>query len=239
MVDDFDPGGEPCFVSEDEHFPGGAARVRYTHRQMKILGKASSINVRKVLWTCAEIGLPYEREDWGSGFRTTDSEEFRALNPNALVPVLIDEELVLWESNTICRYLASKHQRADLLPQEARERARVEKWMDWQATELNTSWRYAFTALVRRSPQHTDRSAIEASVRSWNANIGIIEAQLDKTGACLAGPAFTVADVVIGLSINRWLMTPMERPAFPAVHAYFDRLATRPGFAEHVKNGMP
>lgn len=206
---------------------------------MKILGKASSINVRKVLWTCAEISVPYEREDWGSGFQTTDTQAFRALNPNALIPVLIEDDFVLWESNTICRYLASKHGREDLLPQAPRERALVEKWMDWQATELNTSWRYAFTALVRKSPSHTDRAAIDASVASWNAHVGIIEGQLRKTGAFVAGNTFTLADVVIGLSINRWLMTPMERPALPAVQAYFEGLAARPGFAEHVRNGLP
>ena len=206
---------------------------------MKILGKASSINVRKVLWTCTEIGLAYEREDWGSGFRSTDTDPFRALNPNALVPVLIDDDLVLWESNTICRYLAAKHEREDLLPRAPRERALVEKWMDWQATELNTSWRYAFMGLVRKSPLHTDPVALEAGVASWNAQIGILENQLRRTGAFVVGPSFTLADVVIGLSVNRCLMTPMRRPEMPEVHAYFERLASRPGFAEHVRNGLP
>ncbi|MEG1116955.1 MAG: glutathione S-transferase N-terminal domain-containing protein, partial [Janthinobacterium sp.] len=75
---------------------------------LKILGKAASINVRKVLWTCEELDLPYEREDWGSGFRSTDDPAFLALNPNAMVPVLVDGDLVLWESNTICRYLCAQ-----------------------------------------------------------------------------------------------------------------------------------
>ncbi len=89
-------------------------------------------------------GVSYEREDWGSGFASTQSPEFLQLNPNAQVPVLIDEAGVLWESNTICRYLAGKHQNTDLLPTEPAARARVEQWMDWQATELNPSWGYAF-----------------------------------------------------------------------------------------------
>jgi glutathione S-transferase len=206
---------------------------------LKILGKATSINVRKVLWTCAETATPYDREDWGSGYQPTDSEAFRKLNPNGLVPVIVDDHLVLWESNTICRYLANKHERTDLLPQSAPERALVEMWMDWQATELNHSWRYAFLALVRRSPQHADQSAIEASIGSWNAHIGMIESQLVRTGAFVAGAWFTLADVVIGLSINRWLMTPMDRPDLPAVRAYFERLHSRRGFAEHVANGIP
>ncbi len=92
---------------------------------LKILGKSSSINVRKVLWLCAEIDLPYEHEQWGSGFRTTDTAEFKALNPNATVPVIVDGDFVLWESNAICRYLAARQQRVDLLPAGGPGRARV------------------------------------------------------------------------------------------------------------------
>ena len=114
---------------------------------LKILGRTSSINVRKVLWTCAELSRDFEREDWGSGFRPTQDPAFLALNPNALVPVLIENEgdgdFVLWESNTICRYLAAKAARDDLLPASPRDRAEVERWMDWQAGELNNAWRYA------------------------------------------------------------------------------------------------
>ncbi|WP_415870849.1 hypothetical protein [Aeromonas caviae] len=54
---------------------------------LRILGKASSINVRKVLWTCAELTLPFELEEWGSGFKSTDTPAFLALNPNAMVPM--------------------------------------------------------------------------------------------------------------------------------------------------------
>ena len=81
---------------------------------LKLLGKASSINVRKVLWTSHELALPPTREDWGSGFRSTQIPEFLALNPNGLEPVLIDGDRVLWESNTICRYLAGREGRQDL-----------------------------------------------------------------------------------------------------------------------------
>ena len=108
----------------------------------RILGKASSINVRKVAWTCAELGLAFEREDWGSGFRSTDDPAFIALNPNALVPILIDGDFVLWESNSIIRYLANQYG-SWLYPASPRARARVDQWMDWQATDLNRSWTYA------------------------------------------------------------------------------------------------
>ncbi|PTT61248.1 glutathione S-transferase, partial [Pseudomonas sp. HMWF007] len=123
---------------------------------LRILGKASSINVRKVLWTCAELQLPFDREDWGSGFQATHTPEFLALNPCAMVPVIQDGDFTLWESNTIIRYLVANYPGADLYPTEPRARARVDQWIDWQASELNRSWAYAFTSLVRRSPDYQD-----------------------------------------------------------------------------------
>jgi glutathione S-transferase len=207
---------------------------------LRILGKASSINVRKVLWTCREIGLAPEREDRGSGFAPTDTPEFLALNPNGLVPVLLDEQGALWESNAICRYLAARHGRGDLLPAEPRARAGVEQWMDWQATDLNAAWRYAFMALVRRDPAFQDPAQVAAGTRGWNRMIGILDRRLAATGAFAAGADFTLADVVLGLSVNRWRMTPLaERPDYPAIAAYHARLRKRAGYREHGDNGIP
>ena len=206
---------------------------------LRILGKSSSINVRKVLWTCVELDLPSEQEEWGSGARLTHTPEFTALNPNAMVPVLCDGELVLWESNTICRYLAHRAGRTDLLPHDAPRRAHVEQWMDWQATELNNSWRYAFMGLVRASPRHADPAAIAASVSEFHRHMAMLDAQLDRTGAYVTGDVFTLADVVLGLSTHRWRALPIERPLLPAVEAYYQRLGERPGFQRHVCNGHP
>ena len=121
------------------HGPG-VRLVAATLTRMKLLGRLASINVRKVLWAAAQLGLELDREDWGPGFRSPKEPEYLALNPNGLIPVLIDGDFVLWESNTICRYLASKHAATALLPTEPQARARVEQWMDWQAGELNNSW---------------------------------------------------------------------------------------------------
>ena len=206
---------------------------------LKLLGNSSSINVRKVLWLCGELDLHYEHEQWGTGARPTATPEFLALNPNAKVPVIVDGSLVLWESNTICRYLAGKHGRSDLLPADPAARAGVEQWMDWQATELNNAWRYAFKALARKSQAHVDPLAIAASVADWNRHMHILDAQLERTGAYAAGSTFTLADIVLGLSTNRWLMTPMERPYLPAVQAYLERLSERPVFLLHGRNGTP
>lgn len=206
---------------------------------IRILGKASSINVRKVLWACEEIGLTYVREDWGSGFRDTSIPEFLKLNPNGLVPVVEMDGLVLWESNTILRYLASISGRDDLLPIDAGARAHVEKWMDWQASDFNSAWRYAFQALVRKNAGFADPVEIAASLSAWSRHMGILEGEV-ATRRYIAGETFSLADIPIGLSVNRWFETPVPvREDFPAVEAYFERLSTRPAFIKHGRNGVP
>jgi glutathione S-transferase len=201
---------------------------------LKILGKAASINVRKVLWTCDELDLPFAREDWGAGFQSTSDPAFVARNPNAMVPVLVDRDFVLWESNAICRYLARQYGGCTLLPAIAQQSALVEQWMDWQATEFNNAWRYPFMALVRNSPAHQDRAQIDAGVANWDRHVGILEQHLAQGTAYVAGDTFTLADIVIGLSLGRWRLAPITRPDFPAVDAYCARLAERAGFRNYA-----
>ncbi|CAI8766037.1 glutathione S-transferase [Pseudomonas sp. IT-347P] len=206
---------------------------------LQVLGKASSINVRKVLWTCAELQIDFEREDWGSGFRDTNTCEFTALNPNAMVPVINDEGFVLWESNTIIRYLANRDNALHLYPSAAQPRARIDQWIDWQATDLNKSWGYAFMSLVRKSAVHQDADALQQGCHQWAAHMAILERQLQKTGAYVSGDEFSLADIPIGLSVNRWFETPLAHPDLPAVSAYYDRLNGRPGFRLYGRNGTP
>lgn len=206
---------------------------------LKILGKAASINVRKVLWTCEELGIEYDREDWGAGFQSTSQAEFLALNPNAMVPVIVDGDFVLWESNTICRYLCNKAGATGLLPVDLHARAQVEQWMDWQATEFNNAWRYAFSSLVRHSPAHQDPVQLQAGIDNWNRHIGILDGQLSRTGRYVTGNTLSLADIVLGLSVQRWVAAPMEKPRFPAIAEYCGRLGERPGFRAYGLNGGP
>ncbi|OZI77915.1 glutathione S-transferase family protein [Bordetella genomosp. 12] len=202
---------------------------------MRILGKTSSINVRKVLWTCDELGLRPVREDWGAGRRALDEPAFLALNPNAQVPVLVDDDFVLWESNSILRYLANRYAGGWLYPAAPRARARVDQWMDWQATDLNTAWRYAYLGLRRRAPAYQDGAQIQASCLAWSRAMGVLEARLGQTAAYVAGPDFSLADIVIGLSVLRWRVTDFDKPALPAIDAYCLRLAARPGFIAYAE----
>ncbi len=204
---------------------------------IEILGAPRSINVRKVLWLCEELRLAHQCRVPGVDAHALDSAAFRALNPNGTMPVIVDGDFVLWESNTICRYLTGRESRADLLPTSPRERARVEQWLDWQATDLNGAWRYAFLALKRRSPAHRDAMRIAESVADWNRRMQLLDAQLATTGGHVAREAFSLADIVIGLSVQRWWATPMDKPRLDAVGAYRERLMSRAGFARHGVDG--
>jgi glutathione S-transferase len=198
---------------------------------LRVLGRPTSINVRKVLWTCAELDLPFEHV-------ATDTA-LLARNPNAMVPVIQDGDFVLWESNAICRYLAGKLPRSTLLPQDPFLRGQVEQWMDWQATELNNSWRYAFLALVRRNPDYTQARDIAESLASWHRHMKMLDEHFAQGGQFITGEFFTLADVVLGLSVHRWLVSPIDRPPFDAVHGYYQRLSVRPAFRAHVDMNVP
>jgi glutathione S-transferase len=190
-----------------------------------------------VAWTAALLDIELDREDWGAGFRSPQEADYLARNPNGLIPVLIDGDFSLWESNSICRYLAAKHGATALLPGDPQARAKVEQWMDWQAGELNNSWRTAFMALVRGQPATPE--AIDAGVASWNKHMAVLDAHLAKTGAYVCGDTLTLADVVLGLSTQRWMNAPITHAKLPAVQAYQQRLSAQPGFAAFVGNGMP
>src|ERR1700748_3413035 len=83
----------------------GQTPLNKPRREMlQLFGKSTSINVRKVLWTCHEIGIEMDQREFGSGFESTGTPEFLAMNLNAMVPVIKDGDFVLWESNSICRY---------------------------------------------------------------------------------------------------------------------------------------
>lgn len=193
---------------------------------VKVLGRVTSINVRKVLWALDELGVGYEREEWGIPLRDPRAPEFLALNPNGLVPVLVEGDFVLWESNAIARYLAARHH--GLLPRDLQTRALVDQWVSWQGGELSVHWSYAVNALLRRNPAFADEKRIAESLAQWTRRLDILEAHLrDRT--FMVGEAFSIADIVIGVSSHRWYSTPVEgRKAYPAIEAHYRQMQARP-----------
>lgn len=207
---------------------------------LKIYGRANSINVRKVLWTADEIGIPFEREDWGRAFRPLTDPQFLAINPFGLIPAIDDDGFVLSESHAIIRYLAASRSAEHLLPRDPKQRAIIESWMDWQGTEVSSAHRAAVLSRVFNIALPGGQEVVDASLREWPKRMAVIEARLRKTGAYIAGAKFTLADVCIGLTVNRWFGTPTgEKPDFPAMTDYYDLLAERPAYQRHGRNGIP
>ncbi|MER9228788.1 glutathione S-transferase [Mesorhizobium sp. M0664] len=204
---------------------------------LRIYGYAGSINVRKVLWACAELDLAFEPEDWGGSHRSISEPLFRALNPVAMVPVIDDAGTIVWESNAIIRYLAASRDRYDLLPGDPAARARVEMWMDWQVSDFNNSWRVAFQGLVRKNPEHQDPAEIERSIAAFSRMVAIVDGELAKSGGFICGPDFTLADIPIGLSVHRWRSLPGEKPQLDHIELYYDCLCERAGFRKHGRDG--
>lgn len=203
---------------------------------LRVLGRVTSINVRKVLWTLDELELRYEREDWGLPLRDPKVPEFLALNPNGQVPVLIEGEFVLWESNAIISYLATKH--GALVPMDLDGRALVEQWLFWQLGELNPQWGYAVNALLRRNPAFNDTTRLADSISGWTAMLEILDRHLSGR-RYMVGEAFSIADIAIALSSHRWFSVPIERPALPAVTAHYEMAKTRPAGARWMSAETP
>jgi glutathione S-transferase len=208
---------------------------------LRVLGRTNSFNVRKVLWLCAELGIPYEREDYGRGFRPTSTPEFLRLNPAAQIPVVIDGDLVMRESNAIIRYLGAKYGATQLYPTDLATRFRVEQWMDWVAYDLTHAMRGAFLGGQLQEAPWNNEWFVQQGRKDFTHCIGLVEAELAQQGGpYILGEAFTLADIPLGLVVNRWFCVQgFAKPVFPAVAAYYETLSQRPAYRLHGRNGMP
>ncbi len=208
---------------------------------IRILGRANSFNVRKVLWTCDELGIPFQREDWGRGFRPTSDPEFLHLNPIGLVPAVVDGDVVLRESNAIVRYLASKYAPdSPLYPKDLVARARVEQWMDWANYETSISLRGAFLGGMLNEPPWNHPWFVERGRAQITKEVGQLEEHFRAGGPYVTGDTFTLGDVPVGLAVNRWFhLKGFDKPEYPAVAAYYATLSERAPFMAHVRNGYP
>lgn len=202
---------------------------------LTIYGRTNSVNVQKVLWCLAELALPYTRIDAGLEHGKNTEPWYLALNPNGRVPLLVDGSFALWESNTIVRYLSSKHGMGKLCPTSLETRALAERWMDWQLSTLVLPVSIVFQNLIRRPAAERDAGAIERNLRDANRAMTLLDEHL-KSRPYVAGEAFTMGDIPVGATAHRWLEIPgIERPGLTAVRAWRARLAERPAFRNHVQ----
>jgi glutathione S-transferase len=201
---------------------------------LKIWGRRNSINVQKVLWCCAELDLPFERTDAGGQFGVNNTPEYRAMNPNGLVPTINYDGFILWESHAIVRYLSGVHGLGTLWPGTPRAFAEADRWMEWYDTTIWPDLRPVFWNLVRIAPEKRDAALVAASVQRLAENLGIAEAHLAKH-RYLGGDQFTMGDIPMGVAAFRWfnLNLPAERPRHRHLEAWYQRILHRPAFQQH------
>jgi glutathione S-transferase len=195
---------------------------------LRVLGRGTSGNVQKVIWLLEELGSPYAREDYGRQFNNTQTEAYLGLNPNGKVPTLVDGDVVVWESNTILRYLCSKLAGgAALYPTEPAARSQVERWMDWQLASLNAPYLGVFKESKKKEEERA--AGFGADVKELSAQLEILE-KGTAGRPWLAGANFSIADICLGPIIDRALAFPVTLPAIPAVRAWRDKLVARDAY---------
>ncbi|MBC7918855.1 MAG: glutathione S-transferase [Rhodoferax sp.] len=192
-----------------------------------IWGRLSSINVRKVVWTAKEVGVPFSRTDAGMAFGIVNTPEYLSLNPNAMVPTLQDGDLTLWESNVIVRYLCAKYSPGNLYPTDLAERFDAERWMDWQQTTLNRDSGPAFIQLIRTPEDQRDHAAIAQSVAIKKPHLAQLNEHLAHR-KYMCGDHFTMADIPIACDIHRWFGLPLEHASLPHLERWYDSIQARP-----------
>ena len=200
---------------------------------LKILGRRTSGNVMKPLWAADEMGLDYEQVDVGGKFGGNREPDYLAMNPMGLVPALVEDDFVLWESNAITRYLAEKYGRGSLCPADPRIRAAADTWMDWQQTACAPMMTPVFWGLVRTPEAERDYGRINAAIERGYEVWGILDRHL-ASRPFVAGGDFTMGDIPIGPQAHRWFNLVEKRPAMPNLEAWYRRLTERPAFRKNV-----
>ncbi|MPZ75675.1 MAG: glutathione S-transferase [Deltaproteobacteria bacterium] len=200
---------------------------------LKIWGRTDSSNVQKVLWCCGELGLQFDRIDWGGKFGGNKDKAYLDKNPNGLVPTLQDGSFILWESNTIMRYLVEKYGDGKLLPPTAEGRANANRWLDWQLSVFNATIVPLFFATVRTPQDERDPKAIQAALDKTTSAWQIVENHLEGKNY-LAGEEFSIGDIPLGVWAYRWFNLPIERPQQNNISNWYQRLMQRDPYRTHI-----
>lgn len=200
---------------------------------IKILGRANSVNVQKVMWCAAELNVDVARIDVGGAFEGNDTDAFRAMNPNGTIPVLVDGDFVLWESNAIVRYLCDTYGVSTWNLQTPSQAAHAGQWMDWYLTSVHPPMTTLFWQLIRTAPAQRDAAKIATAIAEGSKLWAILDQHL-ATRDFIMGDSPSVADIPLGSSAYRWHSMEFARPDLPNLKLWWDRLVERRAYRENV-----
>ena len=200
---------------------------------MQVLGRPNSVNVQKVTWCLAELGLDAQRMDIGGAYGGNDEVEYLSKNPNGKIPTLIDEGYVLWESNAIVRYLCERYGTGSWFPKTVQQRGHAGQWMDWYQTSLHRPMTTLFWQMVRTDKGKRDDTLIKSAIADCVSFWKILDKHLEQNPFVL-GSEISMADIPIGCAAYRWHSMNIERPDLPALEAWWTRISARPAYQSHV-----
>ncbi len=204
---------------------------------LKILGRNNSVNVIKVLWCAAELGLDFDRTNIGGAFGGNDQPEYLAKNPMGRVPTVEDGDLILWESQAIVRYLAATHGIGTLWPEDPGERALSDLWMDWYTAHLHPPMTTIFWGLVRTAEADRDNDAITAAKVEAGKLWSVLDQHLEGRDF-VNGEQLTIGDFPVGAAAFRYYSLVEERPAMPNLDRWYAALGEMPAYRKHVMNPL-
>jgi glutathione S-transferase len=204
--------------------------------KLKLWGRTTSSNVKKILWLAHALKLDFERIDAGGKFGVVDTPAYRALNPNGRVPTIEDGDFVLWESNSIMRYLCMKYGGEDFYPADPATRGDIDRWLDWSLSFLVPAETPLFLATIRKPPDRHDKTAIAAMTERAAGMYAIVDRRLEKR-RYIAGEKFSLADIALSIYVDRWLRNPYiaGRPEFPHIAPWFACIRALPAFGKFVE----
>ncbi|CNJ51123.1 glutathione S-transferase [Yersinia aldovae] len=204
---------------------------------LTVWGRNNSTNVKKVLWCLEELEMAYQRIDAGGQYGQLNEPHYRALNPNGLIPCLQDDDFILWESNTIVRYLAAQYGQNTLFQADIQQRAGAEKWMDWVTSSVTEPFKTVFIGLVRTPSEQQDKTKIAQGIVQLNRLMTIADEAL-ASQAYLSGDKFGIGDIPPGCLAYAWFNLPIERPHLPHLQRWYHNLSQRVAFQKVIDIGL-
>lgn len=199
---------------------------------IRLYGYERSSNTQKATWLCDELGVPFEMVPKGGPHGGHKEADYLRLNPNGQIPTLEDDGFVLWESNSILRYVAERHGGGRLVPETPERRAIANKWMDWQLAALGRPSSALINAVFRKPKPERNAAEVAAAIDGLAVLWKRFESDFGD-GPFLAGN-FSIADIALAIYAHRWYAADVDKPAFPILRAWYERAAERPAFKARV-----
>jgi len=202
---------------------------------LQIYGRKNSNQVIQLMWTVGELGLEHVRHNVGGSFGGLDSDEYGNLNPNRLVPTIVDDGFVLWESYAIIRYLCRQYGSGSLWPEDPYQVALADQWMEWTSSRFMGTFFPAFWNLIRTPKDKQDPEKVSTAAKNTGELLQIIESQLIGNDF-LIGDALTMGDIPLGSMMFKYFNLPIERPSLPNIERWYAHLSERAAYCEHAMN---